>query len=363
MKIFFYSNVRFEPWDYRNPDTVGIGGSETAQIQMAERLAARGYDVTSYAPIPHDAEGIHKGVRWLPLAAADFVQEGLWIMSRCPHAAKNFKKSANQKLWLICQDVDYPNIDQKTGYPIADHLEPFNRIVALCRTQQEFLKMKYPKVADKVCLSSNGLRRDLIEEVEKLNIPRNPKKVIFSSSPDRGLNALLKIFRRASEYVPDLKLSIAYGWDNIDKFLHVSPQTRLLKKEIMDLVEKTPGITFCGRLPQKELYKEIFSSGVYVSCTDFKETSMISCMEMQAAGAYAIFSPLWAAQENIQHGIFIHGYPDDPITISRFANALVSVVNNPEQQEVLRKPMMTYARDRFDWEKIVTQFDSWIKEY
>ena len=31
MDFVFYSHPTFEPWDWTNPETVGIGGSETSQ--------------------------------------------------------------------------------------------------------------------------------------------------------------------------------------------------------------------------------------------------------------------------------------------------------------------------------------------
>ena len=66
MNFIFVSTLTFENWDWTNPETRGIGGSETSHIEMARRLANRGHNVISYAPLPadkHDTIG-PGGVRW-----------------------------------------------------------------------------------------------------------------------------------------------------------------------------------------------------------------------------------------------------------------------------------------------------------
>jgi glycosyltransferase involved in cell wall biosynthesis len=118
-----------------------------------------------------------------------------------------------------------------------------------------------------------------------------------------------------------------------------------------------PGVTFHGRVGQRELYKEWLKSGIYIYETNFFETSNIASQEAQAMGAVPVFSPIFAQKENIKHGIAVEGNANDPLTHARFAAELVKLATQPELQELIRKPMMAWARKRFDWENFVTQWE------
>ena len=59
----FYQN-HFEQWSPKSLET-GIGGSETAVIELAKRWAGMGYKVTVYGD-PRQDQGVHDGVTYLP---------------------------------------------------------------------------------------------------------------------------------------------------------------------------------------------------------------------------------------------------------------------------------------------------------
>lgn len=59
----FYQN-HFEKWSPKSLET-GIGGSETAVIELAKRWAKKGFKVTVFGD-PGEQQGEHDGVTWLP---------------------------------------------------------------------------------------------------------------------------------------------------------------------------------------------------------------------------------------------------------------------------------------------------------
>ena len=72
-----------------------------------------------------------------------------------------------------------------------------DKYVVLCQEHYNHTYAEYPELRDKLYLSSNGIRTDLIIEAEKSGpYNRNPSQLIWTSSPDRGLDNLLKIFQR-----------------------------------------------------------------------------------------------------------------------------------------------------------------------
>lgn len=360
MKIHFYSPVAFEPWDWRNSVEQGIGGSETSHVEMAWRLARRGHEVITYAPIPEDCPGEWRGTAWHPLAAADFSEPGLWILYRCPTIVDEFllRSPQTHPVWLLFQDWSYPDL---TPARIAR----CSRLVTLCHWHGRELRRTYPTGADRIWITSNGLKGDLLAEVEASPDPpvRNPHKIMFASSPDRGLLPALRAVARAREFVPTLELHAFYGYNNLDKLLAGQPsQTPLAaaKAEVLTFAD-LPWVHLRGRVSQQTLYREWLSAGLWVYQTDFHETSCITCMEAQACGAIPIVSPVAALAENVHWGIGIEGAATDPLTSARFAAEIVRA-SDPAFQAAIRPQMMADARQRFDWENFVDQWEAAIRE-
>jgi glycosyltransferase involved in cell wall biosynthesis len=350
MDFYFVSPISFEPWDWRNSVEKGIGGSETSTVENAWRLARRGHNVTSYANVPADCPGEWRGTKWLPLEAVDYSQPGVWVLYRCPDLIDKFDHSrSDQVIWLCAQDWDYPTLR-------GERLRHLDRLMVLCRSHEKFLHRTRPELRDKTWVTRNAIKGDLVAEIEAEGpVERNPKRIMYASSPDRGLKSALRIFQRAKEFVPDLELYATYGFDNIDKLIaQGATRFQVLKDECLALVEET-GAKFLGRLTQHQLYREWRKTGLNVYCTDFFETGWITGLESQALGAIPVFSPVYAQGENTKFGSAVIGHPDDEGTIARFAAEVVRLATSPALQEQIRGPMMAHVRENWDWEQFVWQ--------
>ena len=358
MKIHYYSPVHFEKFDWRNALERGIGGSETAMAEMAWRLARRGHEVSCYAPVPFRGAREWRGTLWQDLKRADFSAPGLWILSRCPDVLDRFaERRPDQPRWVLCQDISYPTYS-KARIAKADRVLPLSPEHAALMRQS----LPYLDAATTVSISSNGIRADVMREMEVgPPIARNPKKIIWASSPDRGLFNLLQIFERAREYVPDLELHCFYGFDNINK---LARQYRWMSQErdrIRKRLKGMPGVHWRGRVDQLTLYREWLSAGLWVYPTGFFETSCITCMEAQALGAVPLVTPIGALIDNVQHGAWVPGPIAEPLTLARFAAELVRyTADGGRLQARVRPEMMRWARSRFNWEVVADQWEGWL---
>ncbi len=350
MRIHIYSGNRIEPWDYRNVFEKGIGGSETSHVELAIRLAYRGHRVHSYTDLPHDQEDhFAHGVSWCDIEDADFSQGDLWILYRQPSLGAKLLEGT--RAWLVCQDVFYPD------WRSAD-VAKFEKIIALCPRQVAEIASRDPANASKIVLSGNGVNVERFITAEQDAPIRDPKRLIWASSPDRGLKELLDIFERAKEQVPDLSLHIFYGMDNIDKICggdrNKHPWNQSWKQ--YDRAHAMEGVTWEGRVGQEQLAREYLKSGIWCYPTWFQETSCISCMEAQSLGAIPITNPIWATGYNVKHGVFIEGTPADRLVMARYVDTVVRLATNPAAQEAIRAEMMPEARSRLSWEVIADQW-------
>lgn len=358
MKIHFYSPNRIHAWNYNNVYVHGIGGSETSHVEMAVRLAARGHEVVSYTDLPKDDPDFDPramGVHWLDLTDANLEDDGLWVIYRAPEVGLEAKSRPGRRFWLVCQDVFYFSWT-------AEAVAAFDRIFALCPDHRADMIQRDPSVADRVVLSSNGVNVEAIEAAEAEVGPgeRNPKRLIWASSPDRGLKETLDIFERAREIVTDLELHVFYGLDNIAKVCggnrHLPPWDKTWRQ--YERACAMPGVTWHGRIGQDALRREWFKSGIWLYPTWFSETSCIACMEAQACGAIPITRPFWAVGWNVRHGgVFVEGDPNEPLIKARYVAALVAIASDPDGQEAIRARMMPRARVDFDWDRWAEQWE------
>lgn len=355
----FLTPNAFEPWDHRNPDNPGIGGSETCVVELSRRLARRGHSVTVWGKVREDT--VDDGpVKWRSHEDADTSLPGTWVVCRSPKSLDLFSSTSStaRKIILQCQDTIYTE-GTGGGAITEDRGSKLDYVLGLCPAHLDYIREVYPFLSPKVLLSSNGIKVDSMWAQEQGPTPtRDPFRLVWASSPDRGLEATLKVFNRAREFEPRLSLHVCYGWDNIDKLIEAhgnkGPWVRE-KKAVMDQVG--PGVTLRGRLGQKDLWNEYREAGLWVYCTAFTETSCISSMEAQALGAIPIYTPIWALTANVGHGIAIEGQNSDPLLQARYVAAILRLVRNPTLASTIRSQMIPWARARFNWESVVDQYE------
>lgn len=350
MQFNFYSPAMGPAW---SPETIetGLGGSETYHIELAIRLARRGHTVVSFNDTPQSK--YVDGVEWRDLSKLDFRLPGVWIVQRDPAFIQRFAQRSTQRYWYVFHDFDHPEAT-------LDTLSKYNRSLSLCNTHHEFFSAS--KAPARITLSASGIASDrmaLLPEVE-----RNPLRLIYSSTPERGLEAVLQSFSRARDLVPGLELHCFYGWEGFDLRmpLDATGDMRRMKASIENLLTQ-PGVTFHGKVGQTELWTEFLKSGIWVYQTQYMETFCISACEAQALGAVPIFNPIWALRDNVQHGIALVGNCwKDRLVQTRFAYEMARLAMAPAIQEQIRKEMMPWARAKFDWERVVDQYEAMANE-
>lgn len=189
---------------------------------------------------------------------------------------------------------------------------------------------------------------------------RNPKRIVYGSSYDRGLEHLLKMWPDIKKEVPDAELRIFYGWDLFDKVMANNPE-RMAWKEKMQELMRQPGITELGRISHGAVKIEFETAGIWAYPTHFGEISCITAMKAQAYGAVPCVVNYAALEETVQHGVKIDGDIYEPETKEHFKNKLIDLLKYPQMQEDRRAPMMAWAKEQFKWSKVAKQWSDEFK--
>lgn len=263
--VVIYTGPAWERWDFRNVDNGGIAGSETWATELARAFSRLGYRVKIFADCPEqgimdgDIEYLHYG-SW-----GDYIEQNwidYFISSRTTDTLR-FPVRAG-KVYVMIHDVWL--LSERTQL----FLDKVDKFCVLSEWHRDFVKGYHGIPDDKLWVTSNGLD---FGRFEINGIEREPYRLVYSSSPDRGLDTLLYLFDFMRAEVPELELHIYYGFDNWEKsILLKDDQEQKKKAEEIRAAMKKAGVFYHGRVGQKELAKEFLKSSLWAYPSDFEES-------------------------------------------------------------------------------------------
>jgi glycosyltransferase involved in cell wall biosynthesis len=287
--VVIFCGPGWEPWSPEQIDEKGLGGSETAVVHLAEQLVKRGLRVMVYA----EAEGVWNGVyyrhhsKWNP-------RTPVWafISWRQPGVFDTPIAADQTYLWMHDTDAGAALTEERA--------KKIDTVLVLSRWHRSHILQTYPFLSDdRLTVIGNGI------EAERFADQAGRKDVvIYSSSPDRGLEQALTYWPKIRAKT-GAELRIFYGWDTWDK---MGGDARLPghKQKIMDLAEQE-GVVWRGRVGQAELAREMMEAKAlfYPGPHPFHETFCITALEAQAAGCVPVTRDNGALPETNKHGIVV----------------------------------------------------------
>lgn len=355
-KIVIYAGAHFESWNGDSDKNKGIGGSEGMAIQMARALTALGNKVIVYNECGADDGEVFDGVlyqdhrKWKTDLECD-----VFISLRNPQVFKYLPLITAKKQYLWLHDTIY-------GDQEASNFYAPNKTIVLSEYHKEIIAFNHNLKDDsKFWVTRNALNKIALENTDKKKIKRQPYKMIYASSYDRGLEHALEMLPALKAEIPELELHIFYGWNTYDAMMKMRAGTPVgnhmqeLKEKLVKMMDQD-GIVHHGRVSQNELYEHFASSDVWFYPTEFTEISCINAMTAQALGAIPICTPVAALKEtvNSKYGI--------KTTLEKFEETTLHYLKNREKLEQRRAPMMEWAREEFNIDSLAKEWDKAFNE-
>jgi glycosyltransferase involved in cell wall biosynthesis len=343
-----------EAWGPRSGDA-GIGGSEKAVIQMAPRLQRRGFRVTVYTNVPPEQRGLDSktGVVWQHFGAFDRERpRDTVIFWRAPEALELPFSTRRRILW--CHDVQNPARWTPARVALAD------QVWVLSKFHATTLGPVAAQLGPKFIVTRNGIDGDLFQK--HLGGPRDVKKVIYASSPDRGLLSAIRIFRAAD--VPGSTLHVFYGFNKV--FLKMAADREYGRipdinrdanmyeymQAVLQAADADERIVWHGRVGWEPLVKEMCGAGAWLYPCRFDEISCMAGMEAQAAGLICLNTDHAALAETVQNaGFIVHADQ-----VESAAGLLKKTLNDFHGYD--REALSRRAIERFSYENLA---DDWVK--
>jgi tetratricopeptide (TPR) repeat protein len=298
--LAIYCGASLEDWGPHSRFS-GCGGSEKMVILLSEALQKEGtWNVSVYAPVPPEQRGIdpQTGVLWRHWSEfSDTIPRDVFVAWR-GHSHLLQKCRARARI-LWCHDV------QSLGSYTPEVLAMVDKI----QVQSQYHALPFsndPRFQDKIWVARNAIEFYMTQDVDS----RNPKQVVYCSTPDRGLITTLRIVDQARKVDPEISLVAAYGFTPFTRKCYAANRHRFLpdvgheistdlyEQRVSQLLDST-GSTMLHRIGFEELYKLLLSSGVWLYPTRFPEISCMSAMEAQAAGCIPLSTRYAALGETI----------------------------------------------------------------
>ncbi len=355
--IAFFLTPHVEPW---NPDTLrksGLGGTETCVIKIAEELGARGWRVVIYGE-PGDWQGRKVGnVEWYHSSYFHPDQPFTAVVGvRFPPIFDANVNTQAKLLWL--HDVNVGDIRYFDGH---DRFNEVDAIITPSDWHALHTRRVYGESSATPIVIPNGFDRDVFCHSESDSMARDPNRMVYASSPDRGLERLLDLWPEIKKQMPNAWLEIFYGWDTIDAIINDgaahAPQLLSFKKRIVEMIEnlggKEGGIFWRGRVSQETLSSSLRRASVMPYPANFMETFGIVFVQAMTAGCIPVVPDLGALPDLVgDPHLIISGAPDSESFGERFVEA---VVREAHATDGFRRTL-AHSTEQYVWKDIA---DAW----
>jgi glycosyltransferase involved in cell wall biosynthesis len=354
--VFYCDSTEFQ-WHAR---TAGYSGSEESIINIGRELAKLGWNVTVYNSCG-DKPLVDEGVTYRPFWEFD------------PRDRQDVVI-----LWRWASPVDW-DINARALFIDMHDLMPEwmftkrNRIAKITRVfvKSKFQRSLYPNLPDrKLAVVPNGIDLKLLDTHEQ----KDPFLLINTSSADRSMSVLPKLFKEVKRRVPMARLQWAFGWALFEKFnAHDSERLKWMEHTKREMAASD--IETLGNLTQADVGKLYQSGAIYAYPSDFLENDSISIKKAQACGCVPVATNAGGLAEGIQFGIKIPCKEADVQTQLRrsyfgiedtecqrlWIDATVELLTNSEKRMALAEQGTRWAR-QFSWSAIAARWDQILRD-
>jgi glycosyltransferase involved in cell wall biosynthesis len=282
-----------------------LGGAETSFIEMANALAARGHDVLVCNKC--EAERVHKGVTWRPIARGVPDTADLYIPNRGDRLIRLCPGARSVIFW----------IHNPAGYLMKWR---YQWKLALRRPVIVFSGASHASTYPPYAFAGGretvpyGLTDIFCHAEERTEPP--PPRVVFTSNPMRSLDWLLDLWEaRIRPAVPNAELHVfagmaTYGAAGAAKAGRMGP--------VLDRAAALAGqgVILRGPVPKSQLVGELAQARALLYRGDIGETFCSAVAEAQAMGVPAVLRDIACMRERVIEGETGHCVADDGAFVS-----------------------------------------------
>lgn len=213
---------------------------------------------------------------------------------------------------------DLPEDPESKKFQDKKFQDSFHKFVFISNWQyQRYQLFHGVPHSDKCIVLESGIDPAPPSSLQK---PEGPIRIVYTSTPQRGLEILVPVFKKLAELHSDIHLDVfssfkIYGWDDADK------QFEPLYNEIRE----HPQMTYHGFVPNEQVKEHLNKSHIFAYPSIWYETSCRAMLEAMSAGLVCVH-PNLAALPETSGGLNLM-YQNDLEDRNKHANVFATYLN------------------------------------
>lgn len=334
-------------WDADIAETKAMGGSETACIEMARhlhKLSGRSVKVFNVREI----DRVCDGVEYISTAKLND-----YMSKHKPYLHIAFRhnfKITDAPTFVWSHDLITPGCEDHSIYEKILCLTPFHK---------RYMQTMQGVPEHKIHVTRNGIKPERfmdysLESYNPYSERKNKNKIVFPSSPDRGLDRAMLVLDEVRKTHPDIELHVFYGVEHLHKY-----GLQSLADKLTSMMQERPWVKYHGATQQDVLMRHLKEAVIWLHPCDFIETSCITAMEMICAGVYPVTRRLGGLADTLSvaekkgMATLIDSDCIDPEEFKLYIDATIEALDKKKWQTVSFDPFT------ISWRKVA---EEWLQD-
>jgi UDP-glucose:(glucosyl)LPS alpha-1,2-glucosyltransferase len=232
------------------------------------------------------------------------------------------------------------------GDPEVEHLKnggwrKFDKLVFVSHWQQQMYNAYLGIPFDAGVVLQNA-----ITPIEKHTKPTDKIRLMYFSTPHRGLELLYPVFDKLyKEFGDKIELNVfssfdLYGWDVRDE-----PYQELFEK-----LKAHPGINYSKSVPNEVIREQLKRSHILAYPSTWQETSCLVMIEAMCAGLVCVHSSLAALPETAMGCTYMYGYTENrQVHMARFEADLRDAILDVYVGDSMSEERVEFINETYSW--------------
>lgn len=196
--------------------------------------------------------------------------------------------------------------------------------------------------------------QNAIVPIEKSEKPKDKIKLIYHSTPHRGLSLLVAVFDELSKKYDDIELDVyssfkIYGWEQRDDDY----------KELFEMCKNHPKINYYGSVPNEEVKKALSQAHIFAYPSIWVESSCIALMEAMSARCVCVHPNNGALFDTCGGITRMYQWDEDQQShAGKFMAILEQTINDVRENKLGDEVdyVKFYADMRFNWSRRLAEW-------
>lgn len=252
---------------------------------------------------------------------------------------------------------DLPEDPESNKFKDPNFVNSLHKMVFISNWQYSRYQLIHGiKYDEKSIVLESGIEPAIVNLNDK---PTDTIRLVYTSTPQRGLEILVPVFEELAKTDSNLHLDVfssfkIYGWDEADKQF----------EPLYDRIRNHPQMTYYGFVSNNELRESLNKAHIFAYPCTWLETSCRSMLEAMSAGLVCVHPNYGALSET--SGALNVMYHADMTDMNRHANifannldAAINLVKSNNHQNMINFGKI-YVDARFGLDRIKSQWEGML---